>query len=167
MANSVTGIVGGAYLLTSLSFLIILSRTLFRCLKHEAFKPDDYLMLASTAIYAAYTGTFIVAVSLQWLTMRSVPSLADELMQRQAYHGTNISQTSVKDWNDDQIQYGIAVLILSADASSLLTNTAVVLGSQSLLLSRIFYTSYLWMLKGCLVYSRVLNSLTAFADTTL
>jgi hypothetical protein len=29
----------------------------------------------------------------------------------------------------------------------------VVLGSQSLLLSRIFYVSYLWTLKGCLVTS--------------
>jgi hypothetical protein len=29
----------------------------------------------------------------------------------------------------------------------------VVLGSQSLLLSRIFYMSYLWTLKGCLVTS--------------
>jgi len=62
MADSPMPTVDAAYLLTLLSFLIILSRTLFRRLKHEAFKPDDYLMLASTAIYAAYTGTFIVAV---------------------------------------------------------------------------------------------------------
>jgi hypothetical protein len=64
MADSVTPLVDAAYVLTILSCLIILARTLFRRLKHEAFKPDDYLMLASTAIYAAYTGTFIVAVSL-------------------------------------------------------------------------------------------------------
>ena len=64
MADSVTSLVDAAYVLTVLSYLIILSRTLFRRLKHETFKPDDYLMLASAAIYAAYTGTFIVAVSL-------------------------------------------------------------------------------------------------------
>jgi hypothetical protein len=64
MADSVAPLVDAAYVLTILSCLIILARTLFRRLKHEAFKPDDYLMLASTAIYAAYTGTFIVAVSL-------------------------------------------------------------------------------------------------------
>jgi len=28
-------------------------------------------------------------------------------MQRQAYHGTNIGQTSLKGLKDDQIQYGI------------------------------------------------------------
>ncbi|KAF4622739.1 hypothetical protein G7Y89_g14286 [Cudoniella acicularis] len=69
-----------------------------------AFKHDDYLMLASTILYAAYTGTFIVA----------------------AFHGTNISQTNLnlREWKQDQIQY-------------------VVLGSQSLILSRIFYMSYL------------------------
>jgi hypothetical protein len=82
MAASAKPIVDAAYVLTSLSFLIILSRTLFRRLKHEAFKPDDYLMLVSTAIYAAYTGTFIVAVSLQWRTScYTAPALADELMQ--------------------------------------------------------------------------------------
>jgi hypothetical protein len=64
MADPVPPVVDAAYVLTILSYLIILARTLFRRLKHEAFKPDDYLMLASTAIYAAYTGTFIVAVSL-------------------------------------------------------------------------------------------------------
>jgi hypothetical protein len=64
MVDSVTPVVDAAYVLTILSFLIILARTLFRRLKHEAFKPDDYLMLASTTIYAAYTGTFIIAVSL-------------------------------------------------------------------------------------------------------
>jgi hypothetical protein len=62
MADSVTPLVDAAYALTVLSYLIILSRTLFRRLKHEAFKPDDYLVLVSTALYAAYTGTFIVAV---------------------------------------------------------------------------------------------------------
>ncbi|KAE9374159.1 hypothetical protein N431DRAFT_464446 [Stipitochalara longipes BDJ] len=110
MADSPMPTVDATYLLTVLSFLIILSRTLFRRLKHEAFKPDDYLILASTAIYAAYTGTFIVA----------------------AYHGTNISQTKLKGLEHDQIQY-------------------VILGSQCLLLSRIFYVSYLWTLKGCLL----------------
>jgi hypothetical protein len=64
MADSPTPVVNAAFALTVLSYLIILSRTLFRRLKHEAFKPDDYLMLASMVIYAAYTGTFIVAVSL-------------------------------------------------------------------------------------------------------
>jgi uncharacterized membrane protein len=64
MADSVTPLVEAAYALTVLSCLIILSRILFRRLKHEAFKPDDYLMLASTVLYAAYTGTFIVGVSL-------------------------------------------------------------------------------------------------------
>jgi hypothetical protein len=64
MADSPTPVVNAAFALTVLSYLIILSRTLFRRLKHEAFKPDDYLILASMVIYAAYTGTFIVAVSL-------------------------------------------------------------------------------------------------------
>ena len=63
MAGSPMPAVNAAFALTGLSYLIILSRTLFRRLKHETFKPDDYLMLVSTAIYAAYTGTFIVAVS--------------------------------------------------------------------------------------------------------
>ena len=64
MAGSPTPVVNAAFALTVLSYVIILSRTLFRRLKHEAFKPDDYLMLVSIVIYAAYTGTFIVAVSL-------------------------------------------------------------------------------------------------------
>ena len=64
MADSPTPVVNVAFALTVLSYLIILSRTLFRRFKHETFKPDDYLMLVSMVIYAAYTGTFIVAVSL-------------------------------------------------------------------------------------------------------
>jgi hypothetical protein len=63
MADSPMPAVVAAYLLTALSFLIVLSRMLFRLLKHEEFKLDDYFISASTAIYAAYTGTFIVAVS--------------------------------------------------------------------------------------------------------
>ncbi|KAN0102694.1 hypothetical protein V8E51_011007 [Hyaloscypha variabilis] len=110
MADSPMPTVVAACILTTLSFLTVLSRTLFRLLKHEVFKPDDYLILASTAIYAAYTGTFIVA----------------------AYHGTNNSQTDVMGLKDDQIKY-------------------VVVGSRSLLLSRLFYMSYLWALKGCLL----------------
>lgn len=110
MADSPTPAVNATFALTVLSYLIILSRTLFQRLKHETFKPDDYLMLVSTVIYAAYTGTFIVA----------------------AYHGTNISQTNLEHWREDQIQY-------------------VVIGSKSLLISRIFYLSYLWMLKACLL----------------
>jgi hypothetical protein len=83
MADSPMPTVVAAYILTTLSFLIILSRTLFRLLKHEVFKPDDYLILASTAIYAAYTGTFIVAVSRQGPLMRTEsPGLVVKLMQR-------------------------------------------------------------------------------------
>jgi hypothetical protein len=64
MADPATGVVGAAYFLTAASFTVILSRILFRRLKHEAFKPDDYLMLSATVLYAIYTAAFIVAVSL-------------------------------------------------------------------------------------------------------
>ena len=64
MADSAISVVAAAYTLTALSFLIILTRILLRILIHERFKYDDYLMLFSTALYGAFTASFIVAVSL-------------------------------------------------------------------------------------------------------
>ncbi len=80
MAGFPTPVVNAAFALTVLSYVIILSRTFFRRLKHEAFKPDDYLMLVSMVIHAAYTGTFIVAVSCHAQgAEHTVPSLVEVL----------------------------------------------------------------------------------------
>jgi hypothetical protein len=64
MADAAGGVVAAAYVLTAASYMIILSRILFRRLKHEAFKPDDYLMLFASVLYTVYTAAFIMAVSL-------------------------------------------------------------------------------------------------------
>jgi hypothetical protein len=68
MADPTTAIVAAAYALTAASFLIILSRILLRRLKHEAFKPDDYLMLFATVLYAVFTAAFVIAVSVSRLS---------------------------------------------------------------------------------------------------
>jgi len=65
---------------------------------------------------------------------------------------------------DDQIKYGIDFFdkvrakLQSADLCS------VVVGSRSLLLSRLFYMSYLWALKGCLVNASLSLLLMTFAN---
>lgn len=51
-------VVNSAIALTAASFLIVLSRTFLRRLKHERFLPDDWLMLVSIWIYVVFTTTY-------------------------------------------------------------------------------------------------------------
>ncbi|KAH6684546.1 hypothetical protein B0J14DRAFT_646453 [Halenospora varia] len=54
-------VVGVAYALTGVSFLIILSRMLLRRIKHEAYLIDDFVMLASLGLYAVFTAVSPIA----------------------------------------------------------------------------------------------------------
>lgn len=54
--------VNSAVALTAASFLVILSRTVLRRLKHETFVPDDWLMLGSIVFYIVFTATYPVVV---------------------------------------------------------------------------------------------------------
>jgi hypothetical protein len=63
MADSKAAVVDGAYSLAAASFLIILIRTLLRRLKHQSFKPDDYLMLIAIVLFAVNTAAYPLAVS--------------------------------------------------------------------------------------------------------
>jgi hypothetical protein len=54
--------VDSAYVLTALSYVIILTRLSLRYLKHERFKVDDYLMGIAIIFYALHTAVYPIVV---------------------------------------------------------------------------------------------------------
>ncbi|KAG4432288.1 hypothetical protein IFR05_012236 [Cadophora sp. M221] len=109
-------VVNSAIALTAASFLIILSRTFLRRLKHEKFQPDDWLMLVSIIFYVVFTSTYPAVV----------------------YNGINTTQTEPDKLTDDAVE-------------------RITLGSKLVLIGRVFYVTYLWCLKACILiyYTRL------------
>jgi len=65
MTDASAATVDSAYVLTVASVLIILSRTILRQLKHEAFKLDDYLMLLAIVLAGFNCAVYPITVSIK------------------------------------------------------------------------------------------------------
>lgn len=63
MAGSTIPTVVSAYVLTAISYVIIVTRVVLRRLKHQSLKPDDYLMLIGMVFYAFITAVYPNVVS--------------------------------------------------------------------------------------------------------
>ncbi|KAF4635568.1 hypothetical protein G7Y89_g2509 [Cudoniella acicularis] len=144
-------VVGVAFALTGVSFLIIISRTILRRLKHEEYLLDDFVMLASVVLYAVYTAVFPIAVNdCQNLWHRHH---ADAL---QYYNGTNFAAIDPGELSPHQIQRGIHPPHYLLEGHLLIAAT-VMLGSQFILVGRPFFLSYIWSTKACILifYTRI------------
>ncbi|KAH9217593.1 hypothetical protein DL95DRAFT_459197 [Leptodontidium sp. 2 PMI_412] len=134
-------VVNSAIALTAASFLIILSRTFLRRLKHEKSLPDDWLMLVSIIFYVVFTATYPIVVRTPgcgdtW--KRSTRERSWLMGCEQVYNGINTTQTEPDKLTDDAV-------------------VRITLGSKLVLVGRVFYVTYLWCLKACILiyYTRL------------
>lgn len=68
--------VDSAYVLTTISTLLVLSRFVLRRLTRKPFKEDDYVMLFAEILHWVYTVIFSIAVSFYNLA-HTTPQLWD------------------------------------------------------------------------------------------
>ncbi|CZT50163.1 uncharacterized protein RSE6_11103 [Rhynchosporium secalis] len=143
-------IVNSAIAFTAASLIIILFRIFLRRLQHDKFLPDDWLMLISIIFYLFFTATYpiMVRASLRELWPKRIfwKRACMLMLKIQVYNGTNTTQ-----WRESAISQDESV-------------TSRVLGSKMMLVGRVFYTTYLWCLKSCVLiyYTRLAISTSEY-----
>jgi hypothetical protein len=160
-----------AYVLTTLSYLIIITRLFLRFFRQEKLTVDDCLMIAAVIFYTVFTATYPGAVGALSSLLRTS---ADSDIQ--VKNGTNVSLPDFSTLsltsrtnngtytNGTEVSGGGNPTHLSPEYVARGTNNSskaplmdishhvtVEIGSKWVLTGRPFYLVYLWAMKYCLV----------------